>query len=363
MKNIFTLSFVLLLAFFAKAQCNLSNFTSAYNIRATDYPYFSVSSGITVSVSTNTSTLSNFTYACNGTNFNTANPSHWINATTHFVTFNFSAPVVNFSVVVNGTNQNETFYFNTSSGSCTLSNYCAVDWTAAGNTITYTNTPVTGSLISVTNTNPAGATQYTVTQNGVGSGSRISLLDCFVLPSLPIFIYDFQGIAKTTSNEVSWKTQFNTKCDEIVLEKSANREKDFEEVKKHTASANTNYVYTDETPYPVSFYRLKFIDKDGNVAYSHTIELQNSNAEVLKHKIYPNPAHKELFVYLSNSEHETVQIQLIDYHGRAVMLQNIQVSAYKPISIPLDNISNGLYILHITNSKNEQFTEKVIVKH
>ncbi len=271
--------------------------------------------------------------------------------------------MVNFSVVVNGTNQNETFYFNTSSGSCTLSNFCAVDWTAVGNTITYTNTYATGSLISVTNTNPAGATQYTVTHNGVGAGSRISLLDCFVLPSLPIFTYDFQGITKSTYNEILWKTQLNTKCDEIVLEKSTYKDKDFQELKHYVANAHTNYIYTDEMPYPVSFYRLKFIDKDGNITYSHTIEIQNNSAELLKHKIYPNPAQKELFVYLSNSENENIQIQLIDYQGKLVLSQEVQVSAYRPISIALDNISEGLYVLHVTNSRKEQFTEKVLVKH
>lgn len=362
MKHLFTLAYILFIGFSVKAQCNLSNFTSAYNIKATDYPYFSVSSGITVSISTNTPTLSNFTYSCNGTNFNTASPSHWINSTTHFLTFNFSAPVVNFSVVVNGTNQNETFYFNASSGSCTLSNYCAVDWTAAGNTITYTNTPASGSLISVTNTNPAGATQYTVTHNGVGSGSRISLLDCFVLPSLPVFVYDFQGIAKNTNNEISWKTEFNTKCDEIVLEKSIYKEKDFEEVKKYTANAHTHYSYTDEMPYPVTFYRLKFVDKDGNITYSHTVELQNGNAEAIKLRIYPNPASKELFLYLSNPENEMVQLQLIDYQGKTVLLQDMQVSAYKPVSIGIDHLSEGLYILHITNSKKEHTTHKVVIK-
>jgi hypothetical protein len=362
MKHVFTLAFILFLTVFANAQCNLSNFTSVFNIPTTSYPYFSVSSGVTVSVSSNAPTLSNVTYACNGTNFATATPSHWPNAASHFITFTFSAPVVNFSVVVNGTNQNETFYFNTSSGSCTLSNFCAVGWTAAGNTITYTNTPATGSLISVTNTNPAGATQYTITHNGVGSGSRLSLLDCFVLPSLPVFIYDFQGVAKNIHNEISWKTQFNTKCDEIILEKSANKEQGFEAVKNYVANANSNYTYTDEMPYPVSFYRLKFVDKDGNATYSNTIELQNTSAEVLKHKIYPNPANKELFVYLSNSENENIQVQLVDYQGKVVIAQNMQVGAYKPASIGLDNISDGLYILQIRNSKNEYITEKVVVK-
>lgn len=362
MKYFFTLLLMLALFIFANAQCNLSNFSSAYNIRATDYPYFSVSSGVTVSISTNTSTLSNFTYSCNGTPFNTASPSHWLNSASHFLTFNFSMPVVNFSVVVNGTNVNETFYFNTSSGSCTLSNYCAVDWTAAGNTITYTNTPASGTLISVTNTNPAGATQYTVTHNGVGSGSRISLLDCFVLPSLPILIYDFQGIPKNTSNEISWKTQLNLKCKEIILEKSINQTTDFEEVKSYAANNNISYHYSDEMPYPVSFYRLKFIDHDGNISYSHVIEIQNTNKEIIRHKVYPNPASKELFVYLSNTENETVQVQLVDYQGKVVYLQNTQVGAYKSLSIDLNNISDGFYILHITDSKNNRITEKVIVK-
>lgn len=37
MKNLFTLLLVLVFTLSVKAQCNLTNFTSAYNIKATDF--------------------------------------------------------------------------------------------------------------------------------------------------------------------------------------------------------------------------------------------------------------------------------------------------------------------------------------
>lgn len=191
-KNItFVLSLVFIISFqfsYSQSPCNLSNFNSAYTLNANDYPYYSPGSGVTVSVvNVGVPTLNNFTYNCNGQAFATVSPAFWINAAapTQSLTFNFSVPVCTFSVVVNGTNLGEEFYFTPATGSVQLSDFCTTGFTATngGTSLLCTQSAATGTLITVNN--PIGSTSYVLTHNGTGSGSRYALIDCFVLCSAP----------------------------------------------------------------------------------------------------------------------------------------------------------------------------------
>lgn len=169
---------------FAQSPCDLGNFTSAYILNANDYPYTSVGSGITVDyVLVGGGTINNFNYDCNGQTFSTASPAFWLNgpAPSQSLTYNFSVPVTSFSVVVNGTNLGEEFYFAAATGSVQVTNFCTANFASinGGTGLICNNAPnATGTLITVEN--PVGSTSYTLTHNGVGAGSRYALLDCIV---------------------------------------------------------------------------------------------------------------------------------------------------------------------------------------
>ncbi|MBW6483099.1 MAG: hypothetical protein K0B10_08550, partial [Vicingaceae bacterium] len=174
---------LILISFGIKSQnpCTLANYGSTYILMATDYPYFSAGSGITVNATApGVPTLGNSSYTCNGQSFATASPAWWLNTAAQIITLTFSAPVSSFSVVFNGTNAGEEFYFNSNCGTVSLSNFCTNGYTVTngGNGLLYSLTAASGNMVTINI--PGGATVFTLTHNGVGSGSRIALLDCFV---------------------------------------------------------------------------------------------------------------------------------------------------------------------------------------
>jgi len=165
----------------AQSPCNLSNYGSISKISATSYPYFSAGSGITVSASTvGVSTLSDVSYSCNGQTFPTSNPAWWLNSAAQSITLTFSAPVSSISVIFNGTNSCEEFYFASNCGTVSLSNYCGSGYSLinGGTGLLYNNATTTGSMVTISV--PGGATVFTLTHNGCGAGSRIALMDCIV---------------------------------------------------------------------------------------------------------------------------------------------------------------------------------------
>ncbi len=75
-------------------------------------------------------------------------------------------------------------------------------------------------------------------------------------------------------------------------------------------------------------------------------------------QLYPNPTSGELnIVSKNNSEQLTVIIK--DATGKIVNQNNLQVSDF--ISNLTLNLENGLYLITITNNKNETTTKKLVI--
>ena len=169
---------------FSQAACTSTNYGGATVIPANAYPYLSPGTGITVTATLGggVNTLNNFQYQCSGITYNCTNPAWWLNNAGQSITLTFSAPVSSFSVIVNGTNTCEEFYFaqvGGCPGTLNVAGLCTAGWTSinAGTGLLY-NGGTTSNLIVVNNT--VGATTYLLTHNGCGAGSRYALVDCWV---------------------------------------------------------------------------------------------------------------------------------------------------------------------------------------
>jgi gliding motility-associated-like protein len=181
MKRLLSLITILCcISFTASAQCNIANYPAAFKIPPASFPYTN-GANITVNAAlVNVNPLTNFTYNCNNVPYTCSNPAWWINNSNASIVLTFSQPVCNFTVVVNGTGNGEEFYFTPNNGTISCSNICpqSFAYTNGGTSVLCTAGNALGSIITVDN--PTGATQYTLTHNGLASGSRMTLLDCYV---------------------------------------------------------------------------------------------------------------------------------------------------------------------------------------
>lgn len=164
------------------AQCNLNNYTTATLISPAMFPYTNAQSVTVSATAPGVPTLQNFNYTCGPNTFTTSTPAWWLNAANQVITLTFSQPVCEFTVIVNGTNTGEEFYFNSNNGPCSLTNYCTTNFTLTGGGSSLLCNGFAGGATGtiITCNNAVGATQYLLTHNGTGSGSRITLLDCYI---------------------------------------------------------------------------------------------------------------------------------------------------------------------------------------
>ncbi len=83
-----------------------------------------------------------------------------------------------------------------------------------------------------------------------------------------------------------------------------------------------------------------------------------SNSDI---KIFPNPTSKGLFITFMKDEKFKYNIELMDLAGMKISVAYKYITANK-VWLPLQDYSNGIYILHILNNKSHYF-ERVLVLH
>ncbi|MBK9283233.1 MAG: T9SS type A sorting domain-containing protein [Sphingobacteriaceae bacterium] len=340
----FILIFIVFLSLNAYTQtCNLGNYLTAYRIPVAAYPYFSVGSGITVSVQTNCGTLSNTSYNCGGSLYAGSSPAWWLNSAAQYIRFTFSAPVSYFTILVNGTNNTEVFYFAAATGAITISDYCTPDFTSVGATVTDNAIPANGSIF--TSNNIVGSTTYTITHNGLGSGSRVTLLDCFVPTILPIELISFSAecVAKNVVN-LKWETASENANKFFTVERSFDAEI-WEEIQNIKSEGNSSqrqiYSYID-SPHDATnlYYRLRQTDLDGNYKHFAPVSVVNCfNKDIVS--IYPNPANDEITITGENLN----EIKI--YNGLGFEIKRILTHAEKSTKINIKDLPKGFYYINI----------------
>lgn len=354
------------LTFSLKSQCTLANYMSAVRIPIAAFPYTALSApSLTVSaINSGAPTLGNSTYACDGNSYGGASPAWWLNGAAQSLTFNFSSPVTSLTFLINGTNSTEVFNI-VSNGTCaiSLSNYCAIGYTSVGGTLTAGATAGLGSLITVNN--PGGATQYIMTHNGLGAGSRVTLLDCFVIGTgpcvLPVELTNFNAQCRSNNLvELNWTTLTEYNNDFFSIEKSKDGE-NWETVANVKGAGNSfskknyTYRYTDNVN-SIVYYRLKQTDFNKEFKYSQIISMNDCR---LKGKgtliIFPNPSSSEVTL---NIDVDGVEAEIYNVLGVKEAVYTLERGDNK---INLSTLSNGTYYIKTSGENSTVQVQKFVI--
>lgn len=115
--------------------------------------------------------------------------------------------------------------------------------------------------------------------------------------------------------------------------------------------ADIDYTFLDILAEKGSnFYRLVFVDNDGNFTYSKVITISVETSGISLLVVYPNPFGKKVQVKVNCEVPEKVTIRLIDNGGRVVKKQ--EASAQKGtnnITVDrIDDLPGGIYFLEVT---------------
>ncbi len=182
-------------------------------------------------------------------------------------------------------------------------------------------------------------------------------IDC----PLPIAYEHFDGYRVDEVHELEWAvTSDGNLSGHFEVERSLDGENfsrigmvngsEFQSGGAQGGSSSTSYEYgfTDAEPVPGhNFYRLRFVDQNGEVNYSDAIDLYfEADAAMQIVGLYPNPAREAVNLEVYVLEDDVYEVLLVDIYGKTAMEKTIEIS--KGISshkFDLNTITSGMYIV------------------
>lgn len=249
---------------------------------------------------------------------------------------------------------------NSSSGTYTCTLYptnatniiSAAGWTVMkssdnGSTWTLNGICAASTPTVVTRTNMNGFSQFGAAQSAT---------------PLPIELLSFTGYAEGDRNRLEWITASETNNDYFTLERSADGV-NFLPIAIVNGAGNSNMIINyhayDESPYfPISYYRLKQTDFNGDYSYSNIVTIASGgklpSALVSINSIYPNPSHNEFFLDFITSQDCVVDIEIIDMIGRIISFRRYSLEGNTLVSLDGSNWAAGVYAIKVRVVGNDE---------
>ena len=174
---------------------------------------------------------------------------------------------------------------------------------------------------------------------------------------LPVSMLSFDAIRSATGVKLSWVTASEQNNKGFEIQRSADGI-NFNAIGWVNGVGNSStmhsYSFTDAAPLKgKNFYRLKQIDLDAKSVLSDTRKI-NFDAAV-NFTVYPNPVKNEALLQLNEN---AVTIRLTDVSGKELWRR--EKTNAGTITIPMQQLSSGLYFIQVTNSNGEMTTQKII---
>lgn len=206
------------------------------------------------------------------------------------------------------------------------------------------------------------STATVVKRNGMNGFSLFAAAQAS-LP-MPVEFLGFHGFQENRVNYLNWTTLSEINSDYFQLERSKNGN-DFFTIAQVDAANNSNselqYNVTDENPYyPVSYYRLKQVDLNGDFKYSATIAIESESEEALSvHQVYPNPTKEKLFVEFSLAKPEHGLVTITDISGKVIHTVDLDCATTNVVEFNSKSWAPGMYLIRVTTDSGLTSTSRV----
>jgi hypothetical protein len=187
-----------------------------------------------------------------------------------------------------------------------------------------------------------------VQRNSMSGFSKFATIQSSVV--LPVQLISFTGQSKGTYNELKWVTVSEENLDHFELQSSVT-ESDFRSIHTQKASGSSNselsYRYSDYNYYsPLTYYRLKLVDREGTARYGTIIQLENKKNQLNVLSVFPNPATNEVNISLETPYSSEMLVEIRDVLGRLVTSHAFNVEqGNQTVGINTESLSQGTYII------------------
>lgn len=207
--------------------------------------------------------------------------------------------------------------------------------------------------------------------SGCGNDFAIDDIKFATCPSggpLPVEFLNVTATAKGSGVSVNWSTASESNNKYFDVEKSTDGGNNWSLVNTVYTNGNSSAVrnYNSYDAKPVggyNSYRIKQVDIDGNFKYSVTVRVK-INIDRTAITVLANPFVSNITVDFLTNTNSTVYVRLVDITGKLVTTQKWAVSqgSSRRTMDNVSNLSNGMYILTVTDENGNQIYNNKLMK-
>lgn len=182
---------------------------------------------------------------------------------------------------------------------------------------------------------------------------------------LPVTIASFSGQKQAAYNSLTWTSSQEINTDYFKIERAIDGQT-FSAIGTIIAVGNTNvqisYQFVDNSPIEgKNYYRLKMVDKDGQTAYSHIIQINRTENSTSTVVVYPNPTKDNITLQIQSTSQQKMHIDIINGNGKVVKALVINaVNGLNQQTVNVSSLQHGLYVVKIVS--NNQTTISKFIK-
>lgn len=186
------------------------------------------------------------------------------------------------------------------------------------------------------------------------------------LNPLPVELSYFDGECKNGNINLNWQTASETNNSHFLIQVSDNM-KDFETIGKIYGAGNssgvTNYDFSSNANFELSYYRLIQTDFDGKTKIYPPISISCKDAQSEPTlSVHPNPFESEIYVILEHFDSETARVEIINPLGQTVSENELEVEdGFARKHYDLSNLKPGMYQLRVISGETV-LSSKIIKK-
>lgn len=195
-------------------------------------------------------------------------------------------------------------------------------------------------------------------------------IDSLVITSVSVFPVKFAGFGLASVAEgikLNWTVATEQDVVQYEIERSSNG-REFQVVGKQKSNGNSsssvNYAWIDRSPITgVSYYRIKAVEKDGNVLYTN-IAKSNTLTTKVEMTVAPNPVKNGMLnVQLSSLTKGTYELKLYNDLGQEVFNSQVSTtggSLSQSFTLP-STVKAGMYNLQLSGG-DVKISKRVVVQ-
>jgi hypothetical protein len=209
------------------------------------------------------------------------------------------------------------------------------------------------NLVVSTQSVSASTVAFTVNATNLPNGYYTILYSNTPI-TLPLQLTDWTATPQKNSSLLRWGITQGNEASHFDIERTVDGS-NYVTIGTVTASngtASDDYVFTDDQPAAINFYRLKMVSNDGNAEYSPVRTVEFRSTATLS--LYPNPATDILHITVEGSAGK-IDVSLLDMQGRVV--RRIQSGSASVVDLPVRDLAPGIYVAAIT-AGNQKFLKE-----